>query len=151
MYLFAINLFFVAFFAFLHAQAGIKCKLCFSDMFCLTITEHLLTETVVQRFSVIKLPRPATLLKKRLWHRCFPVNFVKFLRTPFLTEHLRWLLLLCQYCIYNLFYALSSVPISPDPESLRHRLEMNYTFFSHKQQVNWAQPSLFLAFQNFQH
>ena len=27
--------------------------------------------------------RPATLLKKRLWRRCFPVNFVKFLRTPF--------------------------------------------------------------------
>ena len=25
-----------------------------------------------------------TLLKKRLWHRCFPVNFAKFLRTPFL-------------------------------------------------------------------
>ena len=37
--------------------------------------------------------RPATLLKKRPWHRCFPVNFAKFLRTPFLTEHLRWLLL----------------------------------------------------------
>ena len=28
--------------------------------------------------------RPATLFKKRLWHRCFPVNFAKFLRTPFL-------------------------------------------------------------------
>ena len=26
----------------------------------------------------------ATLLKKRLWHRCFPVNFVKFLRKHFL-------------------------------------------------------------------
>ena len=25
--------------------------------------------------------------------RCFPVNFAEFLRTPFLTEHLRWLLL----------------------------------------------------------
>ena len=37
--------------------------------------------------------RPATLLTKRLWHRHFPVNFAKFLRTPFLTEHLRWLLL----------------------------------------------------------
>ena len=37
--------------------------------------------------------RPATSLKKRLWHRCFPVNFAKFLRTPFLKEHLRWLLL----------------------------------------------------------
>ena len=28
--------------------------------------------------------RPATLLKKRLWDRCFPVNFAKCLRTPFL-------------------------------------------------------------------
>ena len=27
---------------------------------------------------------PATLLKKTLWHRCFLVNFAKFLRTPFL-------------------------------------------------------------------
>ena len=33
------------------------------------------------------------LLKKRPWHRCFPVNFAKFLRTPFFTENLRWLLL----------------------------------------------------------
>ena len=35
----------------------------------------------------------ATLLKRRLWNRCFPVNFPKFLRTPFVqntfcTEHL---------------------------------------------------------------
>ena len=27
--------------------------------------------------------RPVTLLKKRLWHRPFPVNFAKYLRTPF--------------------------------------------------------------------
>ena len=27
--------------------------------------------------------RPATLLKKRLWHSCFAANFVKFSRTPF--------------------------------------------------------------------
>ena len=32
-------------------------------------------------------------LRQRLWYRCFSVNFEKFLRTPFLTEHLRWLLL----------------------------------------------------------
>ena len=31
--------------------------------------------------------------KYKLWHRCFPVNFVKFLRTPFLIEQLWWLLL----------------------------------------------------------
>ena len=36
---------------------------------------------------LIKL-QPATLLKNRLWHRCFPVNFKKFLRTPFFIEHL---------------------------------------------------------------
>ena len=43
---------------------------------------------------LIKLQaRPANLLKKRLWHRCFPVNFAKFLRTAFLTEYLSRLLL----------------------------------------------------------
>ena len=31
--------------------------------------------------------------KKRLWHRCFPVNFTKFLRTPFLRNSSGWLLL----------------------------------------------------------
>ena len=29
---------------------------------------------------------PATLLKKRLWHRSFTVSFMKFLRTPFFRE-----------------------------------------------------------------
>ena len=29
-----------------------------------------------------KVLRPATLLKKRLWHRYFSVNFAKLLRTP---------------------------------------------------------------------
>ena len=48
-------------------------------------------------FNKVAGLRPSTLLKKRLWHRCFPVNFVKFLRTPFLTEHLWWLLQSC-YC-----------------------------------------------------
>ena len=32
-------------------------------------------------------------IKRRLQHRCFLVKFAKFLRTPFFTEHLRWLLL----------------------------------------------------------
>ena len=31
--------------------------------------------------------------KKGDWHGCFPMNFTKFLRTPFFVEHLRWLLL----------------------------------------------------------
>ena len=32
---------------------------------------------------LMKLQYPVTLLKKRLQHRCFPVNFANFLRTPF--------------------------------------------------------------------
>ena len=32
--------------------------------------------------------RTATLLKKKLWRKCFPVNVAKFLRTLFLPEHL---------------------------------------------------------------
>ena len=45
-------------------------------------------------FNKVAILRPATLLKKRVWHRCFPVNFVKYLRTPFFEEHLWWLLLM---------------------------------------------------------
>ena len=35
-------------------------------------------------FNKVKGLRPATLLEKRLWHRCLLVNFAKFLRTSFL-------------------------------------------------------------------
>ena len=44
-------------------------------------------------FNKVAGLRPATLLKISLWHKYFSVNFPKFLRTPFLTKHLRWLLL----------------------------------------------------------
>ena len=44
-------------------------------------------------FNKVAGIRAATLFNKRIWHRCYPVNFTKFLRTPFLTEQLRWPLL----------------------------------------------------------
>ena len=53
-------------------------------------------------FNKVAGLRPATLLKIRLWHRCFPVNFAKFLRTPLLTEHLRWLLMVVPLNLYRL-------------------------------------------------
>ena len=40
-------------------------------------------------FNTVTGLSPAILLKKRLWQRCFPVNFAKFLLTPFLIEHFR--------------------------------------------------------------
>ena len=51
-----------------------------SENFFLTSRSHL-------RCSVKKL------FFKISQHRCFPVDFVKLLRTPFFTEQLRWLLL----------------------------------------------------------
>ena len=55
-------------------------------------------------FNIVAGLRPVTLLKKRLWHRCFPVNFAKFLRTLFFTVHLRWPLLNIQAFICNFEY-----------------------------------------------
>ena len=54
-------------------------------------------------FSKVAGLKPATLIKKRLWHRCLPVNFAKFLRTPFFTEHLWWLLLSVNWWLYQNF------------------------------------------------
>ena len=52
-------------------------------------------------FNKVEGLRSATLLKKRLWCKCFPVNSAKFVRTLFFKEHLRWLLLdnLSEICI----------------------------------------------------
>ena len=60
----------------------------------LEISQNSEENTCARVSFLIKLQaRPATLLKKRLWHRCFPLKFATFLRTPFLTEHLQWPLL----------------------------------------------------------
>ena len=44
-----------------------------------------------QYFLIILLInlKVATLLNKRLWHRCLPVNFAKFLGTTFFIEHIQ--------------------------------------------------------------
>ena len=52
--------------------------------------KHLCQSLFFNKFAGLK---PATLLKMRLWRRCFPMNFLKFLRAPFYIEYLRWLLL----------------------------------------------------------
>ena len=65
------------------------------EVFC-KISQNSQENTCVR----VSCPRPATLLKKRLCHRCFPVSFAKFLRTPCFTEHL-WRLLLQNLDIQN--------------------------------------------------
>ena len=51
----------------------------------LEISQNSQENTCARVSFLIKL-RPATLLKKRLWQRCFCINFAKFLRTPFLQD-----------------------------------------------------------------
>ena len=54
----------------------------------------------VDLVSLLLTLRPAVLLKRRLWHRRFPVNFVKLLKTPFIQETSGRLLL--ENCFQNL-------------------------------------------------
>ena len=60
-------------------------------------------ENTCARVFLIKLQasNPQLYFKKRLWHRCIPVNFAKFLRRPFFIEHLLWLCL-SLYFIFQL-------------------------------------------------
>ena len=44
-------------------------------------------------------------LKKIPWHRCFPVNFAKLLRTPFFVEHPWWMLLNIFLYVVNPFHS----------------------------------------------
>ena len=58
--------------------------------FAIFIGKHLCQSLFLNKIGSL---RPETLLKKRLWHRCFLLNFEKFLRTPFLQNTSGWLLL----------------------------------------------------------
>ena len=51
--------------------------------------------------------RPATLSKKRLWHRCFPVNFTKCLRTPNIDLNYHFLFLTRNKSVYLIEFILS--------------------------------------------
>ena len=46
---------------------------------------------------LIKLQGACNFIKKRLWHRFFSCEFCEISKNTFLTEHLRWLLLLLHF------------------------------------------------------
>ena len=48
---------------------------------------------LVSLFNKVTGSQACIFIKKRLQHRCFPVKFAKFLKTPFFTEHFQGLLL----------------------------------------------------------
>ena len=61
--------------------------------------------------AVLKKPEACNLLKKRLWNRCFPVNFEKFLRKFFYRTSCRTPPDDC-FCTFFLIITASTVNIS---------------------------------------
>ena len=75
------------------SRLDVFCKKCVLRNFAKFTGKHLCQSVFFNKVAGL---RPASLLKKKLWHRCFPVNFTKSvsLRTPFLTQRFWWLLLI---------------------------------------------------------
>ena len=73
---------------------------------------------------------PTALLEKRLSNRCLPVNFTKFLRTPFLIEHLWWLVLYVPIWARSVSYQKRAflVKFKQVSEAVVHRFSSKYVF-----------------------
>ena len=98
--------------------------------------------------------RPATLLKKKLWHKCFPMNFVKFLRTPFYKEHLWWLLLLrVRINIENMFFSYHhhNIKFSHHHYHYKYKIQFRTCFsgISGLQGVFWMTFESFLSLASY--
>ena len=68
-----------------HLMVGLNQRLYteyFFQWLLFFLNKHSLTFILI--IFVISLDCRRTLLKKSPWHKCFPVTFAKFLRTPFL-------------------------------------------------------------------
>ena len=65
---------------FRSSRPEVFCKKCVLINFAKFTGKHLCQ---IFFFNKVAGLRPETLLTKRLWHRCFPVNFAKFLRHLF--------------------------------------------------------------------
>ena len=81
--------------------------------------------------------RPVTLLKKKLWHRCFPANFVKFSRAPFLQNTFgRLLLLFCPSILsWNIHQPIwKNICLILTQKTIKHQNEAEY---EHRFYLKW--------------
>ena len=95
-------------------------------------------------FNKVAGLKRATLLKKRFWYRCFPVNFAKFLISPFL-QNTSWRLLLkglfmsgnkmfplhpSGFYLYTIFFSFYKVlpPISQECLLISQECLLNFYF-----------------------
>ena len=88
------------------------------EVFCKKVTLQILqnlqenTCASVSFFDKVAAIRPAILLKTILQHRCFPVDFARFVRIPFFREQFWWLFLYIPK-IYNINKSIHQVNIIP--------------------------------------
>ena len=98
----------------------------FDSVICITTLFYVL---FFSSAKVYKSSHPEVLSKKdvlrnfakftgRLWPSCFPVNFAKFLRTPLVTKHHRWLL------------RILFLKTTPDPIFINISYQTFQTFYS---------------------
>ena len=73
-----------------NSRTEVFCKKDFLRNFAKFKGKHLCQSLFFNKVAEL---RSATLLEKRFWHKCFPVNFMRFWRTAFFMEQLCWLLL----------------------------------------------------------
>ena len=75
---------------------------CSLEKMFLKISQNLQENTSARISFLIKV-QVATLSKKRLWQRFYPVNFVEFLRMPFFIVACSWEKVMMQY-VQKVFY-----------------------------------------------
>ena len=112
---------------------------CFSSILRLSTSflwRFAIVKTVAWRCCVIYL-RPAKLFEKRLWHRCVPVNFAKFLRTDFIyntSEGCFFIVALCEKCSNREFFLVRIFPYSVqmrgDTDQEKRRIHALWVFLS---------------------
>ena len=75
----------------LKQSPDLFCKKCVFNNFTKFTEKHLRQTSFLIKLQTCKV-KACNFIKKETLAQSFPVNFAKFLRTPFFIEHLRWLL-----------------------------------------------------------
>ena len=93
-------------------------------------------------FNKVAGLRPATSLKKRLWHRCFPVNFAKFLRTPFLLDDSSVLLTYSVPMFPFYFIVFQSTNCNTILKSMKVKMNISTYEVSQKNLLHWKNAQI---------
>ena len=109
-----------------YHQKKVFCKKCVIKNFTKFTGKHLCQSIFFNKVAGLT---PSTFLKKRIWHRCFPVNFEKFLRNCIFIKHLRWLL--PYYKNIRFSQKVNQAPVHDLLSFVIHQLRKTYRLITH--------------------